>query len=83
MARSFSEWKAMVILRLLEMKRKYSSDEKILRDINVLLSKLQYLRVRDLSTWLVLLYHAASDLSEFLELLPRLEDLDEWFEKEE
>jgi len=81
--RSFSEWKATTILRLLGMRKKYTGNEKILQDINVLITKLQYLRARDLSMWLVLLHHASVDLDEFLELAPSIEELEQWFEKEE
>jgi len=83
MGRSFPEWKATVILRLLEMKKRYAGNEKIERDINVLITKLQYLKSRDLSAWLVLLHHAATDSPEFLELAPEAEELEEWFTKEE
>jgi len=81
--RSFSEWKTITIRKLLEMRKRYSDNGKILQDINVLVSKLQYLKARDLGAWLVLLHHAATDSPEFLELAPSVEELEEWFEKEE
>jgi len=83
MTKSFSEWKTTTILKLLEMRKKYAENEKIIRDINILITKLQYLRARDLGTWLVLLHHAATDLPEFLKLAPEAEELEEWFTKEE
>ena len=83
MARTFSEWKTLTIRKLIEMRKRYSDDEKILQDINVLISRLQYLKSRDLGMWLVLLHHASADLMEFLELAPEAEELEEWFTKEE
>jgi len=83
MGRSFSEWKTTTILKLLGMRKKYTGNEKILQDISVLITRLQYLKSRDLGMWLVLLHHAASDSPEFLELAPSIEELEEWFEKEE
>jgi len=83
MSRSFSEWKTWTVTRLLEIKRKNIGNEKIARDVDILITKLQYLRARDLSTWLILLHHASVDCNEFLELLPTIEELESWFVKEE
>ena len=86
MVRSFSEWKTITISRLIEIKKKNTGDDirsnKIARDVDVLITKLQYLRARDLGTWLVLLYHASADSEEFLELAPTAEEIKEWFKED-
>jgi len=83
LVRSFSEWKTITISRLIEIKRKNAGNEKIARDVDVLITRLQYLRARDLSTWLILLYHASADSKEFLELAPTVEEIQEWFKENE
>ena len=82
LGKSFSEWKTLTVSKLLEIKKKYSDNEKIARDVDILLTKLQYLRARDLATWMVTLHHASTDCSEFLEVLPSTEELKEWFKEE-
>jgi hypothetical protein len=78
----FSEWKTLTAVKLLEIKKKYSSNEKIVRDVDILLTKLEYLRASDLAIWLVMLHHASTDCPEFLEVLPSIDELKEWFKEE-
>jgi len=80
--RSFSQWKTEAVLRLLEINAKHR-DQRVQETVNVLLTKLHYLRVRDLSSFLVLVYHAANLTEEFLHLLPSQEEVREWFERGE
>jgi hypothetical protein len=83
MARSFSAWKSKATLRLLALKTKYKDNPKICNDIDVLITKLQYLRLRDLHSYLTLVYEASSDCEEFLSILPTEEEVEEWFRKGE
>ena len=70
-------------MKLLEIRAKYSGDEKIERDVEALLMKLQYLRLDALPSFLVLLHAASTDAPDFLELTPTSEEVEEWFEGEE
>jgi len=79
MARSFSAWKSKATLRLLALKTKYKDDPKVLQDIDVLITKLQYLRLRDLHSYLALVHEASSDCEEFLSILPTEEEVEAWF----
>jgi len=78
MGRTFPEWKIWCAARLLEIKAKYSGDEKVARDVEVLLAKLQYLRLEALPSFLVLLHAASVDAADFLELAPTSEEVVRW-----
>ena len=77
--RSFSQWKAETVLRLLAIKAAHKDDQRIRQTIDALLTRLQYLRVRDLPSFLVLMHHAAALTDEFLSVLPTEEEIQEWF----
>jgi uncharacterized membrane protein len=83
MVRSFSTWKAKATLRLLALKTKYRDNPKIAQDIDTLITKLQYLRLRDLHSFFALVHEASSDCEEFLSILPSEEEVEEWFRKGE
>jgi hypothetical protein len=83
MARSFSAWKSRVILRLLALKTKYKDNPKVLQDIDILITKLQYLKLRDLHSYLALVHHASADAEEFLSLLPSEGEIEEWYSRGE
>jgi len=77
-ARSFSEWKAEAVLRLLAIRAAYK-DQRIRQAVDVLVTKLQYLKIRDLPSFLVLLHHAATLTDDFLSVLPTEEEVKTWF----
>jgi len=79
MARSFTEWKAAAIIRLLSIKAAHRGDERVKETVDGLLARLQHLRVRDLPSFLLLLHHAAALTEEFLSLLPTEEEVAAWF----
>jgi hypothetical protein len=79
MARSFSAWKSRVILRLLALKTKYKDNPKIAQDVDILVTKLQHLKLRDLHSYLALVHEASSDCEEFLSILPSEEEVEEWY----
>jgi hypothetical protein len=83
MARSFSAWKSKATLRLLALKTKYKDNPKVLQDIDVLITKLQYLRLRDLHSFFALVHEASSDCEELLSILPSEEEVEEWYGKGE
>ena len=83
MARSFSAWKSKATLRLLALKTKYKDDPKIAQDVDILVTKLQYLRLRDLHSFFALVHEASSDCEEFLSILPTEEEVEEWYGKGE
>jgi len=79
MVRSFSAWKSKATLRLLAMKTKYRDNPKVLQDIDVLITKIQYLKLRDLHSFLALVHETSKDAEEFLSILPSEEEVEEWF----
>jgi len=81
MVRDFSAWKAWATLKLLSLKMKYRDNPKIAQDIDVLITKLQYLKLRDLASFLVLVHHASADCEEFLSIMPIEEEVEEWFQE--
>jgi len=83
MVRSFSEWKAQAALRLMAIKASCKGDQRIQQAVDTLLTKLRYLRIRDLASFLVLLHHAAVLTEEFLSVLPTEEEVMAWFAKGE
>uniref|UniRef100_A0A7J3X5D4 Uncharacterized protein n=1 Tax=Thermofilum pendens TaxID=2269 RepID=A0A7J3X5D4_THEPE len=78
-ARSFHEWKAWAAAKLIEIAQKYPSSEKVRRDAEALLMRLQYLRVEALPSFLAMVHAAASDCGEFLEVAPTSEEVEKWF----
>jgi hypothetical protein len=83
MARSFSAWKSKATLKLIALKTKYKDDPKIVQDIDTLITKLQYLRLRDLHSFFALVHEASKDCEEFYEILPTEEEVDRWFSRGE
>jgi len=78
-ARSFSEWKAEAVLRLLALKAAHKGNREIQQTIDTLITKLHYLKVRDLASFLVLLHYAAALTDDFLSVLPTEEEIKTWF----
>jgi len=83
MVRSFSQWKAETVLRLLAIKATHKDDQRIRQTVEALVTRLHYLRVRDLPSFLVLVHHAAVLTDEFLSVLPTEEEVREWFREGE
>jgi hypothetical protein len=79
MARAFSAWKSKATLKLIALKTKYKDNPKIAQDVDILITKLQYLKLRDLHSYLALVHHASADTEEFLEILPTEEEVEEWY----
>jgi len=82
-ARSFNQWKVEAALRLLEIKVHYRDNRRVQETVDALITKLHYLKLRDLASFLVLLHHASSVAEEFLLLLPSQEEVQAWFERGE
>jgi hypothetical protein len=81
MARSFQQWKAWCAARLVEIARTAQSD-KVRADADQLLTRLQYLRLEGIPSFLVLLHAAAQDDPAFFELAPSAEEVERWFQEE-
>jgi hypothetical protein len=77
--RGFSVWKAQATLKLLALKAKHRDNPKIAQDVDVLVTKLLHLKLRDLASFLVLVHHASADCEEFLSVLPSEEEVEEWY----
>jgi len=81
MARTFQQWKAWCAARLVEVART-AKEDKVRRDADILLTKIQYLRLEGLPSFLVLLHAAAADDPSFLDLAPSAEEVEAWFTQE-
>jgi len=81
MARTFQQWKIWASAKLVEIARTAQS-EKVRADADMLLTRLQYLRLEGLPSFLVLLRAVSTDDPRFLELAPTPEEVDEWFQEE-
>lgn len=68
----FSEWKLKAMIRLIELTKKYEGNQKVVSDLNTVITKLHYAKQRDLSTILYYLYVIARDdgVREVLDLVP-------------
>jgi len=80
--RSFNQWKVEAALRLLEIKALYRDNQRVQETVDALITKLHYLKLRDLASFLVLVHHASALAEEFLLLLPGMEEVREWFSEE-
>ena len=81
--RSFNRWKAETILKLLALKAAHKGDRRIEQTVDTLITKLHYLKAREVASFLVLLHHAAALTDEFLSVLPTEEEIKAWFAGEE
>jgi len=81
MARSFSAWKAWAAVKLLSLKMKYRDNPKICGDVDVLVNRLERLRLDSLASFLTDLHRASADAPEFLEIVPKEEEVVQWFEE--
>ena len=80
MSRTFQQWKAWCAARLVEI-AKDARDERVRRDADMLLTRIQYLRLEGLPSFLVTLHAAAADDPAFLELAPTPEEVERWFQE--
>jgi len=82
--RSFSEWKTTLMNRLIRLYSELEGEEKAQKDLDILITKLQYLKLRDLSSFLSLLHIVikAHGLKELVNYLPTEEEIYGWFGRE-
>jgi pantothenate kinase-related protein Tda10 len=80
--RDFYAWKAQAMIKLLAIKAAHKDNPKIVQDVDTLITKLQYLKVKELSSFIAAVHHASVDTDEFLIILPTEEEIEAWFEKE-
>jgi len=80
MVRSFSAWKAWATVRLLSIKAKHRDNPKVVQAVDMLVNRLERLRLDSLVSFLADLHRASTDAPEFLEILPREEEVAEWFQ---
>jgi len=75
--KNFNEWKAYAVSTLIHLKQKYADNQKVISDINTLLTKLHYLRGRDLSNFLLWCHTIIHDdgVSELLDIIPTREEI--------
>jgi hypothetical protein len=81
MARSFSAWKSQAMLRLIAIEAAHKGDAKIKRDVDTLITKLTYLKAKELYTFLALVHEASKDCEDFLNMIPSEEEVIRWIEK--
>jgi hypothetical protein len=82
MARSFSAWKAWAAVKLLTIKTKRRDEPKVAQAVDVLISRLERLRLDALASFLADLHRASADVPELLEIVPKEEEVAQWFEGE-
>jgi len=80
MARSFSAWKAWAAVKLLSLRMKYRDDPKIAQDVDYLVNRLERLRLDSLASFLADLHRASNGAPELLEIVPKEEEVAQWFE---
>ena len=75
--KNFSEWKAYATTTLIHLKQKYADNQKVVADLNYLLTKLHYIRSRDLSNFLLWVHTVLRDdgVSELLDIIPTKEEI--------
>jgi hypothetical protein len=81
MVRSFAAWKAQAIVKLMNIKTKYRDNPKIAQEVDYLVGRLERLRLDSLAAFLADLHRASTDAPEFLEILPKEEDVEYWFQE--
>jgi hypothetical protein len=80
--RSFDEWRAVVIVRLSELKEKYKGNRDAERDIEYLMGKIETTYINNIAEFLVRLYASHYDIPEILKLMPTEEEIEAWFKQE-
>jgi hypothetical protein len=73
----FSAWKTRAVIRLLQLKKKYSGAE-LAAEIDELIARLKRLRARDLCSFLARLSALSARVPELLEVVPAEEDAERW-----
>lgn len=76
----FSEWKVKTMLEIINLQKKYADNSKAVNDLNTILTKLKYAKVRDLSTVFFYMHLASENIPELLTLIPKPEEVERWFE---
>ncbi|MCX8176195.1 MAG: hypothetical protein N3E48_03055 [Candidatus Bathyarchaeota archaeon] len=68
----FEEWRTKTMTALIQLRKKYSENQKLVRDIDVLLTKLYYLHPNHLSSMIFYMYVVGRDnnVPEVLDLIP-------------
>ncbi|MEM2050116.1 MAG: hypothetical protein QXZ11_03220 [Thermoproteota archaeon] len=76
--RTFSEWKTLAMQRLIQL---YDSieDSKARDDINAVMDRLYYARLRDLSTVLSYIFIASKTVPEIRKIIPNEEEIEAWW----
>jgi hypothetical protein len=80
-ARTFAGWKAWATVKLLSLKMKYRDDQRVAQAVDVLVNRLERLRLDSLASFLADLHRASADCEEFLSILPSEEEVLQWFEE--
>lgn len=82
----FSEWKTLTMRKLLELRKKYEQlgDERAANDIGFLMDKLNYLRSRDLASFMFYVHMLIRDrkIVELYDLLPSIDEIKNFFTEE-
>jgi hypothetical protein len=81
MARTFAAWKAWAAVKLLSLKRKYRDNPKVVQAVDVLVNRIERLRLDSLAAFLADLHRASTDAPELLEIIPKEEEVVSWFEE--
>ncbi|MGC9108304.1 MAG: hypothetical protein ACP5IE_08995 [Infirmifilum sp.] len=74
---SFREWKTVTATRLIRLVEKYPEKQDKIESVLV---RLQYLRVREITKFLVTLFLLSKEVPEALELVPEPDVVKKWME---
>lgn len=76
-SKEFAFWKSKV-MRFCVYKYLTTQDPNLRKDLETLMTRLQYARTRDLPTLLYLIHQVSKGLPEILDLLPTEEEIEMW-----
>jgi len=78
----FNEWKTLTLTKLIRLSRKYQDDKKKYQTLDMLITKLQHLKLRDLGTFLAILHQASQDIQEIDNIIPIEEEVKQMISSE-
>ena len=79
----FNEWKTLTLTKLIRLSRKYKDDKRKYQILDTLITKLQYLKLRDLGTFLAMLHKASQDMQEIENIIPIEEEVKQMLSESE
>jgi predicted molibdopterin-dependent oxidoreductase YjgC len=76
--RTFAEWKAVAIARLMAIRRKYADKPEILREIQNLVARIRYARLESIPAVLASVEKLLSEIPELETVVPSTDEIEAW-----